>query len=97
MDLLTSDGESLGTCHLQSGTYHSHRVVAELQVGIRADVEKILTLHPCSISAVMMQIRLAISNLEPRPARLAHDWNKYAYIITFYMTILNLRFLGHMM
>ncbi|KAF8797821.1 hypothetical protein BYT27DRAFT_7204023 [Phlegmacium glaucopus] len=29
-----------------------------------------------SISAVLMQIRLAISNLEPRPARLASDWNR---------------------
>ncbi|CAA7264437.1 unnamed protein product [Cyclocybe aegerita] len=28
-----------------------------------------------SISAVLMQIRLAISNLEPRPARLASNWN----------------------
>ncbi|KAF8889407.1 hypothetical protein CPB84DRAFT_1826578 [Gymnopilus junonius] len=29
-----------------------------------------------SISAVLMQIRLALSNLEPRPARLAQDWNR---------------------
>ncbi|KAJ7626463.1 hypothetical protein B0H17DRAFT_1024399 [Mycena rosella] len=28
-----------------------------------------------SISAVLMQIRLAISNLDPRPARLAQNWN----------------------
>ncbi|KAF8881664.1 hypothetical protein CPB84DRAFT_1817227 [Gymnopilus junonius] len=28
------------------------------------------------ISAVLMQIRLALSNLEPRPARLAQDWNR---------------------
>ncbi|KAJ3509436.1 hypothetical protein NLJ89_g5227 [Agrocybe chaxingu] len=28
-----------------------------------------------SISAILMQIRLAISNLEPRPARLAPNWN----------------------
>ncbi|KDR71552.1 hypothetical protein GALMADRAFT_253891 [Galerina marginata CBS 339.88] len=29
-----------------------------------------------SISAVLMQIRLALSNLDPRPARLASDWNR---------------------
>ncbi|KAH9475092.1 Ubiquitin-conjugating enzyme E2Q-like protein 1 [Psilocybe cubensis] len=29
-----------------------------------------------SISAVLMQIRLALSNLEPRPARLASDWKR---------------------
>lgn len=28
-----------------------------------------------SISAVLMQIRMAISNLDPRPARLAQNWN----------------------
>ncbi|KAJ7763374.1 hypothetical protein B0H16DRAFT_1311189 [Mycena metata] len=28
-----------------------------------------------SISAVLMQIKLAISNLDPKPARLAHNWN----------------------
>ncbi|KAI0628025.1 hypothetical protein C8Q77DRAFT_1151557 [Trametes polyzona] len=28
-----------------------------------------------SISAVLLQIKLAISNLEPRPARLAHNWS----------------------
>jgi ubiquitin-conjugating enzyme E2 Q len=27
-----------------------------------------------SISAVLLQIRLAISNLDPRPARLAQNW-----------------------
>ena len=33
-----------------------------------------------SISAVLMQIKLAISNLDPRPARLAPrgDWKRYA-------------------
>ncbi|PPQ71310.1 hypothetical protein CVT24_012036 [Panaeolus cyanescens] len=29
-----------------------------------------------SISAVLMQIRLALSNLEPRPARLSQDWQR---------------------
>ncbi|KAF8968508.1 hypothetical protein BDZ97DRAFT_1798782 [Flammula alnicola] len=29
-----------------------------------------------SISAVLMQIRLALSNLEPKPARLSTDWNR---------------------
>ncbi|KAF8151436.1 hypothetical protein B0H34DRAFT_727589 [Crassisporium funariophilum] len=29
-----------------------------------------------SISAVMMQIRMAIGNLEPRPARLSNDWTR---------------------
>jgi len=29
-----------------------------------------------SISAVLMQIRLAISNLEPKPARLSGDWDR---------------------
>ena len=33
-----------------------------------------------SISAVLMQIRLAISNLEPKPARLASDWNRSAFV-----------------
>ncbi|KAK7028605.1 ubiquitin-CONJUGAT-2 domain-containing protein [Favolaschia claudopus] len=28
-----------------------------------------------SISAVLMQIKLAISNIDPRPAQLAHNWN----------------------
>ncbi|KAJ7458741.1 hypothetical protein B0H11DRAFT_2286534 [Mycena galericulata] len=28
-----------------------------------------------SISAVLLQIKLAISNLDPKPARLAHNWN----------------------
>lgn len=28
-----------------------------------------------SISAVLLQIKLAISNLEPRPARLAQNWD----------------------
>lgn len=28
-----------------------------------------------SISAVLLQIKLAISNLEPRPAQLARNWN----------------------
>ncbi|EIN06501.1 hypothetical protein PUNSTDRAFT_115057 [Punctularia strigosozonata HHB-11173 SS5] len=29
-----------------------------------------------SISAVLLQIKLAISNLDPRPARLANDWDR---------------------
>ena len=29
-----------------------------------------------SMPAIVMQIKLAISNLEPRPARLAPDWNR---------------------
>lgn len=29
-----------------------------------------------SISAVLMQIKLAISNLDPRPARLAPNWDQ---------------------
>jgi ubiquitin-conjugating enzyme E2 Q len=29
-----------------------------------------------SISAVLLQIKLAISNLDPRPARLANNWNQ---------------------
>lgn len=29
-----------------------------------------------SIAAVLLQIKLAISNLEPRPARLASNWDR---------------------
>lgn len=28
-----------------------------------------------SIPAVILQIKMAISNLDPKPARLARDWN----------------------
>jgi hypothetical protein len=35
-----------------------------------------------SISAILLQIKLAISNLDPRPARLAHNYNVYVFHLT---------------
>lgn len=41
-----------------------------------------------SIAAVLMQIRLALSNLDPKPARLAQDWNRSVEL--FFVNLLKL-------
>ena len=72
-------------------------MVAELQVSLDSNENKrVLNSHLYSISAVLMQIRLAISNLEPRPARLARNWNEYAYCTFSVLHIAQFDFLGPM-
>jgi ubiquitin-conjugating enzyme E2 Q len=63
MDLLTSDG------WLPSYRYNNLFLTVLLAM---------LTDTDSSISAVLMQIKLAISNLDPKPARLASNWNTSA-------------------
>lgn len=79
MDLLTSDGESsfflnqpkyTKTKWFVKGWLPSYRYVV-FQMGLTYDKWTSI-----SISAVLLQIKLAISNLDPRPARLANNWNQ---------------------
>jgi ubiquitin-conjugating enzyme E2 Q len=73
MDLLTSDG------WLPSYRYEFSR----------KKIEYILDILGGSISAVLMQIRLALSNLEPKPARLASDWNRLVDFFHFQATLVS--------
>ena len=56
------------------------RMVACLQVCVAAAIHSrmvYLSILPVSsVSAILLQIRLAISNLDPRPARLASNWDQ---------------------
>ena len=63
MDLLTSNGAFR---HSTARRYGAHHMMFALG-----------WLPSYTIPAVLMQIKLAISNLEPRPARLASDWQRW--------------------
>lgn len=80
MDLLTADGESIAMsflcfCNLTpmtcTGWLPSYRCGEHLRlVAARTDISMSI-----SISAILLQIKLAISNLDPKPARLASNWD----------------------
>lgn len=65
-------------CHAAPLMYASIRLAAELQVRFRVNrpARRAKRIH--SIAAILLQIKLAICNLDPRPARLAANWNTYA-------------------
>lgn len=72
-----------------SGWLPSYRCVLTIII-VMSDREYWHFLNLSSISAILMQIRLAISNLEPRPARLASNWNQYVDIHIFQMSLYSL-------
>ena len=71
MDLLTSSGESHFTSRVRSHTDRvSCRLASDLQVLDSSRPKYPVNHVGFSVAAIIIQIKLAISNLEPKPARL---------------------------
>ena len=60
------------------------RVASQLQVRfVSAENPSLVHNLLPSVAAILLQIKLAISNLDPRPARLAADWQRCVRVLCY--------------